>query len=124
MPHLSRELQAERAIAHTLQNIAERPPVAYYLGLGTQTYALLIESLATLSGNSMDYIQGIYKPAQPHILGPDELATCPFCGSSFITKCETSIDHAFECQDCSTVGPEGDTEDEARAKWNKRQMPR
>lgn len=133
MPHLSRELQAERAIAHTLQNIAERPPVAYYLGHGTQTYALLTESLATLSGNSMDYIQGIYKPAQPRVLGPEDLGDCPFCGSQHLRIAEDTFDAWVECGDCKARGPEASDfscdEDEtlqqaARRKWLERKMPR
>jgi len=78
MTHLSRELQAEKAIAHTLQNIAQRPPVAYYLGLGTQTYALLTESLATLSGKGMAEIKALYQPASPRVVETEELGYFPF----------------------------------------------
>ena len=133
MTHLSRELQAEKAIAHTLQNIAERPPVAYYLGHGTQTYALLTEALATLSGKGMDEIQAIYQPASPRVVGPEELGDCPFCGSHHLRIAEDTCDAWVECGDCNARGPEASTfrcdEDEAlqqaaRRKWLNRKMPR
>jgi Lar family restriction alleviation protein len=116
--------QAKKAIRHTLRNIAERPAVAWYLGHGTQTYALLTEAHATLNGITIEEVRKNWPPSEPRKFSPDELRECPFCGSSFISKCETSIDYAFECNDCDAIGPEADTEDAAREKWNARQMPR
>lgn len=123
MTELPAEKQAAKAIAHTLRNISERPGVAWYLGHGTQTYALLTEALGTLSNKMMAEIQSIYPPAdQPNF--DDRVNTCPFCGSSYISRCQTHHEHAFQCQDCEAIGPEADTEDEAREKWNARKMPR
>lgn len=124
MTELPAEKQAAKAIAHTLRNISERPGVAWYLGHGTQTYALLTEAHATLHGITMAEAQENWPPAQPKKLGPDELCECPFCGSSFISKCETVYENAFQCQDCEAIGPECETEDQAREKWNARKMPR
>jgi len=40
--------QAKTAISHTLNKIKDDPYVAYYIGVGSQTYALLTEAAATL----------------------------------------------------------------------------
>lgn len=134
MTNLPAEKQAEKAIAHTLRNIAERPGVAWYLGHGTQTYALLTESLATLSGKGMDEIKSIYPPAdQPDFA--DNHNTCPFCGSHALSgECDSDKEkHYMTCTDCGATGPtviewhhdsEKDAIDTAVRKWNERQMPR
>jgi Lar family restriction alleviation protein len=133
MIHLSRELQAEKAIAHTLQNICDRPGVAWYLGHGTQTYELLTEALATLSGKGMDEIQSIYQPAQQPTYSAANINPCPFCGSQdFDIKDDDEI-HFVICKSCNSAGPpveefmcdsRMDAISSAVRKWNDRKMPR
>lgn len=40
--------QAKKAIRHALMQIKDNPKVAYHLGVGTQTFALLTEAFATI----------------------------------------------------------------------------
>lgn len=127
--------QAEIAISHTLRNISERPGVAWYLGHGTQTYALLVEALSTITNKMMAEIQSIFPPAdQPNFEG-DTLNQCPFCGSHALSGGESDDleIHFMTCLDCRATGPRIDEFDydskeeaiEASArKWNERQMPR
>jgi Lar family restriction alleviation protein len=134
MTDIPAEKQAAKAIAHTLRNISERPGVAWYLGHGTQTYALLTEAHATLHGITMEEAQENWPPAeQPSF--EDAFNTCPFCGSSALSggmPHATEI-HLISCTDCGAKGPRVDQFDydsEAEAieaavrKWNTRQMPR
>jgi hypothetical protein len=116
--------QAQRAIRHTLSQIATRGPVAYYLGHGTQTLSLLVEALATIESQPIAVIQETFTPAPKETFAEDEFNQCPFCGSRHIDKAETVCTHAFECAECCAVGPECETEDEAHAAWNNRIMPR
>lgn len=134
MKELPAEKQAAKAIAHTLRNISERPGVAWYLGYGTQTYALLTEAHATLHGITMEEAQENWPPAeQPSFL--DSNNTCPFCGSHAISgECDPDPDkHYITCTDCGATGPRVDgfhfnsreeANEVAAQKWNERQMPR
>lgn len=133
MSDLPAEKQAAKAIRHTLMNISERPGVAWYLGHGTQTYALLTEAYATLLGHTIEFTQENWPPAAPREVAPDSLGECPFCGSSFLEVSEDTFDTWVECKDCKARGPEtsdfscddGETlHQAARRKWLKRQMPR
>ena len=133
MSDLPAEKQAAKAIAHTLRNISERPGVAWYLGHGTQTYALLTEAHATLCGITMEQAQENWPPAdQPKFEG-DALNQCPFCGSQYLKIVDETFDTYIECGDCKARGPASDDftceDDEdpaaaARRKWNERKMPR
>lgn len=133
MKELPAEKQAAKAIAHTLRNISERPGVAWYLGHGTQTYALLTEAHATLHGITMEEAQENWPPADQPQFDLANRNTCPFCGSQS-TQQETEDDeHFISCLDCKARGPrvEGfyyDTKqeaiDRAAEKWSERQMPR
>lgn len=67
MTDLPAEKQAAKAIQHTLRNISERPGVAWYLGHGTQTYALLSEAHATLHGITMKEAQENWPPADRRV---------------------------------------------------------
>lgn len=124
MSELPAEKQAAKAIAHTLRNISERPGVAWYLGHGTQTYALLTEAHATLHGITMAEAQENWPPADQPKFDDDELNQCPFCGSHSISDADVVCGYAFQCQDCDAIGPECETEAEAHEKWNARKMPR
>jgi hypothetical protein len=133
MTELPAEKQAAKAIAHTLRNISERPGVAWYLGHGTQTYALLTEAHATLHGITMEKAQENWPPAdQPKFEG-DALNQCPFCGSNYLKAIEDDDRHFIECGDCKTTGPivedflcddDAGPASAARRKWNERTMPR
>ena len=132
MTDLPAEKQAAKAIAHTLRNISERPGVAWYLGHGTQTYALLTEAHATLHGITMEEAQENWPPAdQPNF--EEGLNICPFCGSSRTEKVNDDGVHLIMCSDCQAAGPRvdefmHDSELEAMncaaRKWNERVMPR
>ena len=133
MTELPAEKQAAKAIAHTLRNIAERPGVAWYLGHGTQTYALLTEAHATLHGITMAEAQENWPPADQPRFENGALNQCPFCGSHSMEEQTEDDVHHVECLDCHATGPRvgefyHDTIDEAcaaaRDRWNKRQMPR
>jgi hypothetical protein len=133
MTDLSAEKQAEKAIAHTLINIAERPGVAWYLGHGTQTYSLLTESLATLSGKGMDEIQNIYPPADQPSYDQNNRRACPFCDSNGSDLESDDDEHFFKCLDCKATGPrveewhydsKADAIAAAARKWNEFKMPR
>lgn len=135
MKDLPAEKQAAKAIAHTLRNISERPGVAWYLGYGTQTYALLTEAHSTLHGITMEEAQENWPPADQPQYDADNLNQCPFCGSHAVAVAsEPDHDvHFVECSDCNAQGPRilgfnYICEDEAKAyaisKWNGRQWPR
>lgn len=56
--------QAKRAIAHTLQAIADDPRKYDLMGLGTQSYALLTEAAATLWDQPVDDVRRRFIPKQ------------------------------------------------------------
>jgi Lar family restriction alleviation protein len=134
MTDIPAEKQAAKAIQHTLRNISERPGVAWYLGHGTQTYALLTEAHATLHGITMEEAQENWPPAdQPDF--SESFNPCPFCGSQALSgeRDPDSEKHYMTCTDCGATGPRVDefhydSKDEAitaaAEKWNERQMPR
>jgi hypothetical protein len=132
MTDLPAEKQAAKAIAHTLRNISERPGVAWYLGHGTQTYALLTEAHATLHGITMAEAQENWPPADQPKYHEQDLNNCPFCGGYAIAV-EEDETHLMRCQGCGARGPTTDefmhdskldAMDCAARKWNERQMPR
>jgi len=49
--------QAKRAIAHILNQGLENPYLGYYIGLGTQSFALLTEAAATLWGEPVEKVR-------------------------------------------------------------------
>jgi Lar family restriction alleviation protein len=120
MSGLAPEKQAARAIVHTLQRISETPEVAWYCGHGTQTYALLTEAHATLSGITMAEAQQNWPPAAQRKYTGEDLRSCPFCGGHYLQMTEDYGDHAVSCGDCQFKGPKADDEEQARAEWNTR----
>lgn len=56
--------QARKAITHVLIRIGESPEISWYLGHGTESYALLIEAAATLLGISLETALDNFKPAK------------------------------------------------------------
>jgi Lar family restriction alleviation protein len=133
MSELPAEKQAAKAIAHTLRNISERPGVAWYLGHGTQTYALLTEAHATLHGITMAEAQENWPPADQPNYSAANINPCPFCGGqNFDIKDDDEI-HYVICKSCNAAGPTVeeflcdsrlDAGASAIRKWNERQMPR
>ena len=45
--------QARQALSYVLGQIHDRPEVGWYLGIGTQTFALLTEAFATIAGKDL-----------------------------------------------------------------------
>jgi Lar family restriction alleviation protein len=133
MTDLPAEKQAAKAIAHTLRNISERPSVAWYLGHGTQTYALLTEAHATLHGITMEKAQENWPPADQPQFDSQNLNNCPFCGNGRLEIFDEDEMHFVKCKDCNSAGPAvqeflHDSRLHAMSaavrKWNERQMPR
>jgi hypothetical protein len=65
MPELTAVEQAKRAIGHALEQIRTRDEVGYLLGPGTQTFSLLTEAAATLSGKPVRETREICLPRNP-----------------------------------------------------------
>ena len=49
-----------------------------------------------------------------------EPKNCPFCGSENWSGFVSDQGCYYECDDCLARGPYGNTEEEAREKWNRR----
>ena len=62
METLSRDNQPLQAITHTLTTIRDNPNAAWYLGVGTQTWALLTEAYATLTGRDVAEVRRLFRP--------------------------------------------------------------
>jgi hypothetical protein len=133
MSALTPEKQAAKAIAHTLRNISERPGVAWYLGHGTQTYALLTEAHSTLHGITMEQAQQNWPPADQPKYTLNNLNQCPFCGGQALDEMREDETHFIQCNACKARGPNvheynHDTRLNALCaainRWNARQMPR
>ena len=76
METLSRDNQSLQAITHTLTTIRDNPNVAWFLGVGTQTWALLTEAYATLTGRDVAEVRRLFRPASAHppVLSPEDNA--------------------------------------------------
>lgn len=50
------------------------------------------------------------------------LAPCPFCGSRRLERDMVAFDRAYivACWNCSAIGPEGQTREDADRLWNER----
>lgn len=129
MKELPAEKQAAKAIAHTLRNISERPSVAWYLGRGTHTYALLTEAHATLHGITMEEAQENWPPADQPEFTLNNRNRCPFCGSESLEEIRDDETHFVQCNACEACGPKvqeynHDTRLDAMSasirKWNER----
>lgn len=54
--------QAERAIFKTLSRIHNEPFIAWYLGMGSQTFSLLTEAYAALTGKTVQEVRQTFRP--------------------------------------------------------------
>lgn len=59
------EQQAIRALEHILNRVADHPYVGYYLGYGSQSFALLTEAFASLTGRDVKAVREDYAPTCP-----------------------------------------------------------
>lgn len=68
--------QAQAAILHVLNRIHTDPAIGWYLGLGTESFALLTEAYATLSCNedSLPTVRESFAPLRPANPALDEQA--------------------------------------------------
>jgi hypothetical protein len=57
--------QSRRAILHILTRIRTHSGVGYYCGYGTQTFSLLTEAYATLTGEPVERIREQFGPTAP-----------------------------------------------------------
>ena len=65
MAHLAPEAQAEQALKHVLKQIRDRPEVGWYLGFGTETFALATEAYAALTQRDVFAVRQIFAPRNP-----------------------------------------------------------
>lgn len=54
--------QARKSIRHILRLISDHPEVGWYLGLGTQSFALLTEALASIDGTTVKDVREKFRP--------------------------------------------------------------
>jgi hypothetical protein len=62
MSDLSDLQQAQKAIGHVLRQIRERSEIGWYLGHGTESFALLTEAAATLFGTDVEQVRKDFAP--------------------------------------------------------------
>lgn len=109
MDGLFPEEQARRAIVHVLARIRDHEVVGYYMGLGSQSFDLLTEAYAALTGIAVDDVRRQFqcKKPQPESrqqergqigvltdLLEDAVAYCRFvesCDDEFIDRAENAI---------------------------------
>ena len=65
MDGLTAEEQAKKAILATLQRIRNHEYAGYYMGFGSQTFDLLTEAYATLTGGNVEQIRRTYACPNP-----------------------------------------------------------
>jgi hypothetical protein len=65
MTGLDPEEQARRAIRHVLVRIRDDSSVGYYLGQASQSFALLTEAYAALTGRDAAEVCRTYAPQHP-----------------------------------------------------------
>lgn len=56
--------QSKKAIGHVLVQIRDHAHVGWYLGYGTQTFSLLTEAYATLTGKSVMEVRDAFEPVR------------------------------------------------------------
>ena len=54
--------QAKEAIKHVLRVIRDNPDAGYHLGVGTQSFDLLTEAMATMLGKKVEDIRIAFQP--------------------------------------------------------------
>jgi hypothetical protein len=57
--------QAQLAIAHALTRIHDHPGVGWYMGIGTESFALLTEAFAELTGQTVREVRERFVPENP-----------------------------------------------------------
>lgn len=62
MSGMTAEKQAQKAVAHVLNIIASNPHVGWYMGWGTQSFALLTEAHATATGEDVEEVREQFAP--------------------------------------------------------------
>jgi len=62
MDNLSPEAKAQKAIRHVLNRIEEHPEIGYYLGIGTESFALLTEADATFNKADVELTRKRFAP--------------------------------------------------------------
>lgn len=70
MDGLFPEEQARRAIVHTLARIRDHETVGYYMGLGSQSFDLLTEAYASLTGMPVSDVRHQFECRNP--VAPEE----------------------------------------------------
>jgi hypothetical protein len=65
MSDLTPEQQAKKALAHILDRVRSDSRVGWYLGHGTESFALATEALATLTDNAVLAVRKAYAPENP-----------------------------------------------------------
>lgn len=72
MSDLAPEAQARKALAHILGRIREDSRVGWYLGLGTESFALATEALASLTHEPVKNVREAYAPINPRNPAADD----------------------------------------------------
>lgn len=65
MTGLTPEQQARKALEHILNRVCSHPHVGFYLGCGTEGFALATEALAALTGSDVLAVRKAYEPENP-----------------------------------------------------------
>ena len=65
MRDLAPDAQARKALAHILSRVREDSRVGFYLGYGTESFALATEALASLTGEEVLKVRKTYEPLSP-----------------------------------------------------------
>ena len=65
MSDLTPVLQARTALAHILDRVRRDPYVGWYLGYGTESFALATEALASITGSEVLDVRKTYAPEKP-----------------------------------------------------------
>lgn len=78
MTDLGNEAAAAKAIRHVLTRIREHSACGWYLGAGTESFALLTEALAMLDGAEVREVREDYLPIEPR--DPEENDDAPKAG--------------------------------------------
>lgn len=63
--HLTPEIQARKALYHILKCIHEDSRAGYYMGLGTESFALATEAVAALDKRNVKEVREHFAPIRP-----------------------------------------------------------
>lgn len=95
MDGLTPEQKAVTAIRYILRRIADHPEVGYYLGLGTESFALLTEADAALNNNaSVEETRRKFRPVRacnPYEAAPEECAGFSMVDLAFVRQMEREL---------------------------------